>query len=198
MSGRTFIARRGTTPLPNSTVHDRDLSYAALGLLAVLLARPDGAPSGYRDLMGRGLGKDATLRALRDLTAAGYRHQVRRHDERGRVVTDTLVSEKPVTAEEAAELLAEVTDNPANRAAESRARSDQPKRRVTAGGTVRRVTGARSTGARSAAAQVLRTSKVTSLRSVTPEDQTPEIVECEHGEPRGSSACPICRRAARL
>jgi hypothetical protein len=105
--GKTYVIRRGVVAMPNRTVHDAHLSYAALGVLTVLLARPDGAPAGYRELMGRGLGEDAMRAALRELDAQGYRHLVRRHGERGRLVTDVVVSEVPLSPEEAREQLDE-------------------------------------------------------------------------------------------
>jgi hypothetical protein len=130
------VRRRGTTPVPNATVHDVRLSYAALGLLVVILGRPESAPQGYRDLQGRGLGQSATLAALRELTAAGYRHQVRRAVDHGRIVTDTVVSEEPITAEVAEDWLMGC-GKLGDRAAESHARSDLRKHPVSAGGTVR-------------------------------------------------------------
>jgi hypothetical protein len=42
------IRRRGSLVLANETVYDRNLSYTALGVLAVLLARPDDAPVPHR------------------------------------------------------------------------------------------------------------------------------------------------------
>lgn len=57
MCGDYFLVRRGATALRNSVVLDVGLSYVALGVLAVLLATPPGAPMGYRDLCGRGLGE---------------------------------------------------------------------------------------------------------------------------------------------
>lgn len=106
-TGKTYVLRRGMTGVPNATVYDGRLSYAALGVLTVLLARADGAPSGYRDLQGRGLGQAAVLGALRELDQAGYRHLIRRNGGRGRLVTDCVISETPITPEEAADRLDE-------------------------------------------------------------------------------------------
>lgn len=198
-----YVRRRGTTSLPNGTVHDARLSYAALGLLAVLLARPDGVPGGYRNMQGRGLGETATRRALRELSDLGYRHQVKRRGPGGRWVTDTVVSEEPISAAEATEWLVPVTvDNPEDRAVDSTAPSDLRKHRKPAGGTVQRPTAARSAVARPANASLR--AKVSSLRSETldpiGEQDTPT---CPHGypadlTPAGLPRCPMCRAAARF
>lgn len=202
--GRVYVRRRGTTSLPNGTVHDSRLSYPALGLLCVLLARPDGVQGGYRNMMGRGLGETATRRALRELSELGYRHQVRRHGPDGRWVTDTVVSEEPITEAEArAWLVPETVDNPEAHAVDSTARSDQHKHRKPAGGTVQRPTTARSAVARQPTASLR--AKETSLRSVSQRsiarDNYPEL--CVHEHPAGVTAkglplCPMCRHAARF
>lgn len=206
--GRVYVRRRGMTALPNGTVHDSRLSYAALGLLMVLLARPDGVPGGYRHMTGRGLGETATRRALRELSELGYRHQIRRRGTAGRWVTDTVVSEEPITAEEARSWLIPLeapVDNPGDHAAETTARPQQRKRRKTAGGTVQRPTAARSTEARSGNASLR--AKVSSLRSETgdtksSESNTDTDRECGHGYPaelmpNGLPRCPLCRHAGR-
>lgn len=201
--GRVYVRRRGTTSLPNGTVHDARLSYPALGLLTVLLARPDGVPGGYRNMMGRGLGETATRRALRELSDLGYRHQVRRRGPGGRWVTDTVVSEEPITEDEARAWLVPApapVDNPGDRAVDSTARSDQGKRRKAAGGTVQRPTTARSAEARPATASLR--AKVSLLRSETG-DSIGAQTECPHGYPneltsQGIPYCPMCRHAARF
>lgn len=131
--GKTFKRRRGTTAIPNRTVFDEGLSYAALGLLTVLLARPDTAPQGYRDLQGRGMGKEATMRALRELNEGGYRHQLRVSFGRGQMVTHTVISEEPMTETEARDWL----ETTALRGAETRARIDQRKHGIPAGRIMR-------------------------------------------------------------
>lgn len=163
-SGRTFKKRRGTTALPNNTVHDSRLSYAALGLLTVMLSRPSNATAGYRDLMGRGLGKEATLRALRELNQAGYRHQLRVSMGRGQIATHTVISEDPMDPEEARDWLETV----ALRAAESRARIDQRKRSKAAGRIMRGVSDSDPSDSDNPPHNSLeRVPRVTSLRSVT-------------------------------
>lgn len=199
--GRVYVRRRGTTSLPNGTVHDSRLSYAALGLLTVLLARPDGVPGGYRNMMGRGLGETATRRALRELSELGYRHQVKRRGPGGRWVTDTVVSEEPISEAEARSwLVPEAVDNPEHRAVDSTAPSDQGKHRKPAGGTVQRPTKARPAVARSANASLR--AKDSSLRSESRES-IGETTDCPHGYPneltaKGLPYCPMCRHAARF
>lgn len=101
--GVTRYRRRGQVLLPNDTVYDDTISYAALGVLAVLLARPDEAPKGYRTLLRpkAHVGQASLLAALRELNAAGYRRQYLRSatSTRGRniVLTDTYISEDPLT-----------------------------------------------------------------------------------------------------
>lgn len=100
-TGKTFVRRRGTTAIPNATVWDERLSYVALGLLAVILSAPARkGGNGYRAYMKRGAGQTLVLRALAELNEAGYRHQFT-HRKGGKIVTDTIISETPMTAAEA-------------------------------------------------------------------------------------------------
>lgn len=164
MSGKTFTVRRGMTAIPNQTIYgtfaalpDKDgdpsrLSIQSLGLLLLLLSRPSGKASmGYRAFQGRGMGRDALLKAFRELNAAGLRYQFKRRSPGGSIITDTVISETPLTADEAeaewlqyvaADLGGKPVDNPAeDRAPENGATGEnQPS-------TVRRFTGARSAGA---------------------------------------------------
>lgn len=203
--GRVYVRRRGTTSLPNGTVHDSRLSYAALGLLTVLLARPDGVPGGYRNMMGRGMGETATRNALRELSALGYRHQIKRRGPGGRWVTDTVVSEEPITEAEARAWLIPPTpvDNPEDRAEDSTAPSDLGKRRKPAGGTVQRPAKARTAEARPGTASLR--AKDSSLRSESQESigrKNDTHTECPHGATtellaNGLPRCPMCRWAGR-
>jgi hypothetical protein len=98
------IRRRGSLVLANETVYDRNLSYAALGVLAVLLARPDDAPKGYRTLMRpeAGVGQASILSAFRELREHGYRYQFYRRVPKAngvRVYTCTYIYELPVSLE---------------------------------------------------------------------------------------------------
>lgn len=104
MSEEYRIRRRGSVVLANSTVYDRNLSYTALGVLAVLLARPDDAPKGYRTLMRpeAGVGQASILSAFRELRVNGYRYQFYRNESTpkgNRVYTCTYIYEEPVSLE---------------------------------------------------------------------------------------------------
>ena len=72
-----FVVRKGATALRNEVVWDSGISFGALGILARALATAPGAPLGYREFLGRGMGEKAVRAALRELEAAGYRHQLR-------------------------------------------------------------------------------------------------------------------------
>jgi len=101
VSGKTFVRRRGSTAIPNATVWDDRLSYVALGLLTVILSSPARkGGNGYRAYMKRGAGETAVRRALNELNDAGYRHQFSTR-RGGQFVTDTIVSETPMTQAEA-------------------------------------------------------------------------------------------------
>lgn len=146
-AGKVFKLRRGMTAVPNATVYDSRLSITALGLLTLALARPDGAPGGYRAFEGRGLGESALRSAMKELDAAGYRFQVKTRVN-GRFVTHTVFSEYPTTQDAADDLVlgeplfdrAETPENPVDNSGSPRpeyqARSDLGKHGVSAGGTV--------------------------------------------------------------
>jgi hypothetical protein len=222
-----LVRRRGSTIVPNATVYDTRLSYSALGLLLVLLARPDQAPHGYRDLTGRGLGEKAVRNALRELDGAGYRHQLKMRSPNGegrggtgRVLTLTVVSEDPIDEDTARKWLVENADRWMNRAADAAARYDQGKHAKAAGRTVRRLPqpGVPQPGRERHLSYESQGEK--SLRSSHPEDQRSEPHpqasgsppaqrtadppgRCEHGAPLGLNAagvprCPKCRHRARL
>jgi hypothetical protein len=102
--GITRVHRRGNLVMPNGTVYDTSLSYTALGVLAVLLARPDDAPKGYRTLMrpAAGVGQKSILSAFRELRAGGYRYQFLRTvttPDGNKVFTDTYIYDEPVPLE---------------------------------------------------------------------------------------------------
>lgn len=104
--GITKVRRRGSLVMDNNTVYDTSISYAALGILGVLLARPDDAPKGYRTLLrpAAGVGQASILSAFRELRAGGYRYQFLRSETVGghnRVYTDTYIYELPVSLAEA-------------------------------------------------------------------------------------------------
>lgn len=101
--------------MPNRTIYDsytslggggedaRQLSIQALGVLLLGLSRPDTAAQGYRAFLGRGLGRDGLLKALKELNLTGHRHQFKRNGPGGHMVTDTLLSEVPMTPDAASE-----------------------------------------------------------------------------------------------
>jgi hypothetical protein len=102
--GVTRVRRRGAVILDNNTVYDTSISYTALGVLAVLLARPDDAPKGYRTLLRpeAGVGQASILSAFRELRSAGYRYQFLRTvttPTGNKVYTDTYIYEAPVSLE---------------------------------------------------------------------------------------------------
>jgi hypothetical protein len=102
LEGETRVRRRGAVILPNETVYDSSLSYSALGILTVLLARPEDAPKGYRTLMRPGVGQKAILSAFKELREGGYRYQfLRNKATSGRpvLVTDTYISDTPISLE---------------------------------------------------------------------------------------------------
>lgn len=102
--GAVRVRRRGAVIVPNETIYDQALSYNALGLLAVLLARPEDAPRGYRTLMRPGVGQKAILSGFKELRAAGYRYQFVRSVPqamgRPKLTTDTYISDTPVSLRE--------------------------------------------------------------------------------------------------
>lgn len=105
MEGATYYRRRGNVTVPNETVYDERLSYNALGVLVALMARPPGTAAGYRQLVRPGVGERAILGAFKELVAAGYRMQFLRREKAAsgngwRVVTDTYLSEDPLSLDE--------------------------------------------------------------------------------------------------
>ena len=104
---RLYVYARGTTSVPNATIADERLSYAALGLLLVILARPESASQGYRAYMARGTGQDSILKAFKQMADAGYRHQITKRTTDGRVETYTVVAEEPIPADIARDWLDE-------------------------------------------------------------------------------------------
>ncbi|MDZ7751859.1 MAG: hypothetical protein U5S82_09390 [Gammaproteobacteria bacterium] len=83
-----------------AAVEDTRLSWAARGLLAYLLSRPDDWKVLVNDLKKRGnLGRDGIYALLRELRQAGYVHFERNRDAHGRMRGGTyIVSEIPHTA----------------------------------------------------------------------------------------------------
>ena len=96
-----FVVRRGATALPNQTVWDERIGFAALGILVRALATPPGAHLGYRAFSGRGMGEKAVRSAMRELEAAGYRHRFPVRGDGGRLRTVTVFSDVAISEEEA-------------------------------------------------------------------------------------------------
>jgi hypothetical protein len=198
--------------VPNATVYDDRLSYSALGLLLVLLSRPDAAPHGYRDLTGRGLGEKAVRAALRELDGAGYRHQLKMRPfgdtgrgGTGRMLTLTLVSEDPIDEKAAREWLVDNAHRWTDRAAASAARYDQGKRAKPAGGTARHLPGPgipRPGRERRLSNESQGEESLRSPHREIQSDPFPQDATCEHGVTLGAVAgmpqCPHCRQRARL
>ena len=80
-----------------AAVEDTRLSWAARGLLAYLLSRPDDWKVLVNDLKKRGnLGRDGIYALLRELRSAGYVRFERHRDDRGRMRGGSyIVSEVP-------------------------------------------------------------------------------------------------------
>ena len=83
--------------LDQSIVEDQRLTWAARGLLAYLLSRPDDWKVLVGDLRKRGnLGRDGIYTLLRELKTAGYVQHERHRDAIGRIRGGTyIVSEMP-------------------------------------------------------------------------------------------------------
>ncbi len=97
---RTIIraARRHRyTTLDVQIIEDIRLTWAARGVLAYLLSRPDNWRVIIKDLQRRGdLGRDGIYTVLRELRRAGYLHFDRIRDEFGRVREGCyIVTEEP-------------------------------------------------------------------------------------------------------
>lgn len=97
---RTIIraARRHRfTTLDTRVIEDARLSWAARGVLAYLLSRPDNWRVIAKDLQRRGdLGRDGVYGVLRELREAGYIRFQRVRDPAGRVTGACyFVSEEP-------------------------------------------------------------------------------------------------------
>lgn len=114
--GDFFVVRKGATAVPNSLIHNKDLSYQALALALVSLSMPAGAKVGYRQLKGRGLGEAATRKALLELEEHHLRFRFRTRHE-GKIRDVTVVSDVPLTVGQAR---AEIVQRVSNQALSSR------------------------------------------------------------------------------
>ncbi|MEU4210238.1 hypothetical protein AB0F13_09620 [Streptomyces sp. NPDC026206] len=90
------------TQVPNEILRHPRLSAAAVRLLTWQLSLPDGSGQPLSETAERaGIKKTAFIRAKRELLAEGYVHEWRRQGEGGRWTTRQLVSNVPLTPEEA-------------------------------------------------------------------------------------------------
>lgn len=99
-----------------AAVEDTRLSWAARGLLAYLLSRPDDWKVLVKDLKKRGnLGRDGIYALLRELRQAGYVRFDRNRDAQGRMRGGTyIVSEIPHPASPDVDAPAPATPRPVN------------------------------------------------------------------------------------
>lgn len=91
----------GWTGIPNAALEDDSLSFKARGILAWLLAKPDGWTIRAEAIERAGKeGREAVRSGMRELIAAGYvrRIRVRVGGPGGQWITETQVSELPVPA----------------------------------------------------------------------------------------------------
>lgn len=96
------IARNRENPycvVPNALAQNSKLTFEARGLLLYLLSKPDDWMVRMADLQKAAFhtGREKVQRIVRDLLAAGYMERKVSHDEHGRIVTETLVYEVPVS-----------------------------------------------------------------------------------------------------
>jgi hypothetical protein len=125
-------ARRHRFVIVDQTaVEDTRLSWAARGLLAYLLSRPDDWKVLVNDLKKRGnLGRDGVYALLRELRGAGYVRFERNRDAQGRMRGGTyIVSEIPHTASPDVDAPAPVAPSPAN--ADALPNTDIKQRAIT-------------------------------------------------------------------
>ena len=87
------------TVISNAVTRDARLSYRARGILIRLIGNVDGYSMDSEDLASEALeGRTAVQTALRELRKFGYLVTKKRQDERGRWVTETIVTDLPISA----------------------------------------------------------------------------------------------------
>lgn len=97
----------------NRVARDSRLSYKARGLLMDLLSRPDNWRVSAVTLAKEAIdGRDAVRSGLRELRDAGYLVTVRRHDAKGRLVTESHVFDTPQDVDNVVDLVPPETENP--------------------------------------------------------------------------------------
>lgn len=92
----------GWVPIANDAARDHRLSWRARGLLAELLSYPDGWDVNVDSLVakarregGKAEGRDAMLKAVKELKDAGYVTYQRRQADGGKWTTEMVVTDVP-------------------------------------------------------------------------------------------------------
>ncbi len=102
MQNQAIAAMSFYTKVPNEIIRHPRLSSDAKYLLTYALSLPDISKLSLWDVAKRaGMKKTAFTRAKRQLIAEGYVHEWRRQGPDGRWSTDQMLSNQPLTAEEA-------------------------------------------------------------------------------------------------
>ena len=85
------------TRIPNSAIADDQLDLKALGLLVIMLSKPDGWTFRERNLAeAAGVGRDALRTAMKTLIEAGYVHRSRVAEDGKPPITVTAVYDRPI------------------------------------------------------------------------------------------------------
>jgi hypothetical protein len=93
-------AERDFTIIRNATLRDARLTFKARGLLAFILSQPEGYRVSAEELAVEGPdGRDAIRSALREMEAGGYLRREKRRTGDGRLMTDAVLYEVPLVAE---------------------------------------------------------------------------------------------------
>ncbi|UQI48446.1 hypothetical protein M1P56_31055 [Streptomyces sp. HU2014] len=102
MLRHVIAPERFFSQVPNDILRHPRLSAAAVRLLTWQLSLPGDADTSLSETAAQaGIKKTAFIRAKRELIAEGYVHEWRRQSARGRWATTQLVSNVPLSAEEA-------------------------------------------------------------------------------------------------
>lgn len=101
---RKQLPRSNYTVLDNGLLRDRRLSWAARGMLAFLLSKPDGWEVREANLINESDAPRQGIRSVRAMLAeledAGYLHRDWENDERGRLRRVTSVADHPAFAKD--------------------------------------------------------------------------------------------------
>lgn len=99
VSTEYYVVRRGSTSLSNKIILS-GLSYEAIGLLMTELSLRPGTPLGYRQMVGRGAGRQRVLNAHKELEQAGLRHRFLFRSAFGELRTLVVVTDDPCSSRE--------------------------------------------------------------------------------------------------